>query len=83
MSKHRHPVCVVADDDNVREVVRDLLESEGHDVQAFGWRTALRRVAWTSALQIPACRCHCASTRRRSRMAAAGRSRPLPVIRAS
>jgi len=36
MSKYPHPVCVVDDDDNVREVVRDLLESEGYDVQAFG-----------------------------------------------
>jgi DNA-binding NtrC family response regulator len=36
MPKYRHTVCVVDDDDNVRELVRDLLESEGHDVQAFG-----------------------------------------------
>ena len=36
MSKYRHTVCVIDDDDNVRDVVRDLLESEGYDVQAFG-----------------------------------------------
>ena len=36
MSKYRHTVCVVDDDDNMRAVVRDLLESEGYDVQAFG-----------------------------------------------